>query len=67
MANGNANGSLHRLHAHDIEIGTSEALERHVTRHVIPPPPVSQCRLDFEHMRPRLYATRRGGLPLPVN
>jgi glycerol uptake facilitator-like aquaporin len=55
MANDNhPNGNLHRLHTHDIEIGASEALERHITRHVIPPPPVSQRRLDFEHSRPRI-------------
>jgi len=55
MANGNTNDDLHRLHTHDIEIGISEALEKQITRHVIPPPPVSQRRLDFEHKRPRLY------------
>ena len=54
MANGNANGDLRRLHTHDIEIGTSEALERHISRHVIQPPPVSQRKLDFEHARPRI-------------
>jgi len=48
------NGDMHRLHTHDLEIGATEALERHITRHVIPPPPISQKRLDFEHKRPRI-------------
>lgn len=56
MANGSSNDDLRRLHTHDIEIGISEALERHISRHVIRPPAVTQRRLDFEHKRPRLYA-----------
>lgn len=45
---------LDRLHTHDMEVGATEALQRHVTRHVVPPPPVSQRRLNFEHSRPRI-------------
>ena len=45
---------LARQHTGDIEIGYADALQRHVTRHVIPPPPVSQRRIDFEHRRPRV-------------
>ena len=41
--------------AYTLTIGISEALEKQITRYVIPPP-VSQRRLDFEHKRPRLYA-----------
>jgi hypothetical protein len=44
---------MQRLHTADIEIGYSEALQKHVSRHVIPPKSVSQRRLDFEHRRPR--------------
>jgi hypothetical protein len=44
---------MQRLHTHDIEIGTSEVLQRHITRHVAATKPVSQRRLDFEHRRPR--------------
>ncbi|RMZ76325.1 hypothetical protein DV738_g4973, partial [Chaetothyriales sp. CBS 135597] len=45
------------LHPHqldDVEIGVSEAIERHITRHVVPTKPVSQRKLEFEHKRPRL-------------
>jgi hypothetical protein len=45
---------LRRQTTGDIEIGYSEALERHVTRHVVPPKPVSQRKIDFEHHRPRI-------------
>lgn len=38
----------------DIEIGVSDALQRHVTRHVVSPRPVSDKRLAFEHARPRI-------------
>ena len=38
----------------NLEVGYSEALRRHITRHVVQGPPVSQRRLDFEHYRPRL-------------
>lgn len=37
----------------DLEMGYTEALRRHVTRHVVERPPVSQRRLGFEHRRPR--------------
>jgi hypothetical protein len=46
------NHNLHRLETHDIEIGISEALQRHATRHVAPKP-VSRRVLDFERRRPR--------------
>lgn len=45
---------LVRQHTHDIELGYSEALQRHITRHVVPPKQVSQRKLDFEHRRPRI-------------
>ena len=45
--------NLARQATGDIEIGVAEVLQRHVTRHVVPPPPVSQRKLDFEHRRPR--------------
>lgn len=33
---------------------------RHVTRHVVAPPPVTQRRLDFEHRRPRVLREMLG-------
>jgi len=42
-----------RLHTNDLEIGITEAVQRHVTRHVVPPKPISQRKLTFEHRRPR--------------
>ncbi|KAK5210645.1 hypothetical protein LTR47_001365 [Exophiala xenobiotica] len=43
-----------RMHTNDIEIGVSDALQRHITRHVVQPKPVSQRKLNFEHKRPRI-------------
>jgi hypothetical protein len=48
-------GNMRRLQTHDIELGVSDVLQRHVTRHVAQAPPVSQKRLDFEHTRPRWF------------
>ena len=45
---------MERQHTGDIEIGVSDALQRHITRHVVPPKPVSQRKLNFEHKRPRI-------------
>ena len=42
-----------RLATHDMEIGITDAVQRHVQRHVVAPKPVSQRKLDFEHSRPR--------------
>src|SRR5205085_2174650 len=44
---------LDRLHTGDIEVGISEALQRHATRHVVPPKPISPQVLNFERRRPR--------------
>ena len=46
-------GPAHRLHTGELEIGVTDAVQRHATRHVVPPKPVSQRKLDFEHARPR--------------
>lgn len=43
-----------RLQDNTLEIGYTEALRKHVTRHVVQAPPVSQKRLEFEHRRPHL-------------
>ena len=43
----------HRLHTNEMEVGVTDAVQRHVKRHVVPPKPVSQRKLDFEHARPR--------------
>ncbi|KAF2402289.1 aquaporin-like protein [Trichodelitschia bisporula] len=45
---------LHRLNTQDIELGTTQVLQRHLTRHVGTARPISQRRLDFEFARPRL-------------
>jgi len=42
-----------RLPTSDMELGVTEAIQKHVTRHAVTPKPVSQRRLDFEHARPR--------------
>jgi hypothetical protein len=42
-----------RLHTNDMEIGVTDAVQRHIQRHVVAPKPVSQRKLDFEHSRPR--------------
>jgi hypothetical protein len=41
------------LHTHELEVGVTDAVQRHVQRNVVPPKPVSQSKLDFEHARPR--------------
>jgi len=43
----------HRLHTNDMEIGITDAVQKHMHRHVVAPKPVSQRKLDFEHKRPR--------------
>lgn len=42
-----------RLRTGEMEIGYTEAVERHANRHVVAPKPVSQRKLDFENARPR--------------
>jgi len=44
---------IRRLRTNDMEVGITEAVERHVQRHVVTPKPVSQKKLDFEYSRPR--------------
>ncbi|KAF3406556.1 Aquaporin-3 [Talaromyces pinophilus] len=44
---------LSRLQTHDIEIGVTDALQRHASRHVAQHKPVSQRVLDYERRRPR--------------
>ncbi|KAM3455673.1 hypothetical protein NHJ6243_008422 [Beauveria neobassiana] len=44
---------LTRLHTHDLELGVTDAIQRHVSRHVVAAKPVSHRRLDFERARPR--------------
>jgi hypothetical protein len=54
-ANGHTTGhDMTRLHTHEMEIGVTEAAQRHAARHNVPSRrPVSQRKLDFEHSRPR--------------
>jgi len=44
-----------RLHTNDMEIGITDALQKHITRHVVQPKPVSQRKLTYEHARPRWF------------
>ncbi|KAL9091468.1 MAG: hypothetical protein Q9165_004854 [Trypethelium subeluteriae] len=44
---------IERLQTGDLELGATEAVQRHVTRTVVQPAPVTQRKLDFEHSRPR--------------
>ncbi|KAK8073618.1 hypothetical protein PG994_004517 [Apiospora phragmitis] len=48
-----ASEPLERAHSHDLELGATEAIQRHATRSVIAHKPVSQRKLDFERKRPR--------------
>ncbi|KAI9703779.1 MAG: hypothetical protein M1836_007549 [Candelina mexicana] len=50
MANLN---DMSRLHTNDLEIRATEAVQRHLSRHVVASKSVSQRKLDFEHSRPR--------------
>lgn len=50
MSNGE---HLERLKTAELELGATEAIQRHLTRKVVEPKPVSQRKLDFEHARPR--------------
>lgn len=36
-----------------VEMGATEAVQQHLSRHVVAGKPVSQRKLDFEHARPR--------------
>lgn len=42
-----------RLHTNQLEVGVTDAIQRHVHRDVVPSKPVTQRKLDFEHSRPR--------------
>ncbi|PNS20667.1 hypothetical protein CAC42_2912 [Sphaceloma murrayae] len=44
---------MHRLRTNDMEIGATEAVQKHMSRHVVATKPVSQRKLNFEHSRPR--------------
>ncbi|KAK0322367.1 hypothetical protein LTR82_006820 [Friedmanniomyces endolithicus] len=48
-----SNHPLRQLHTHDLELGATEAIQKHYSRHVVEARPVSQRKLDFEHSRPR--------------
>jgi hypothetical protein len=44
---------LDRLKTHELELGATDAVQRHYSRHVVERRPISQRKLDFEHSRPR--------------
>ena len=45
---------MQRLHTNDMELGVTDALQQHISRHVIAPKAVSARKLKFEHSRPRI-------------
>ncbi|KAE9984017.1 hypothetical protein EG328_009274 [Venturia inaequalis] len=49
-----ASNNTERIRTHDIEVGVSDVLQHHISRHVVALKPVSQRRLDFENKRPRI-------------
>jgi len=56
VENGHTTGyEARRLHTNDMEIGVTDAVQRHVQRNVVAPKPVTQRKLDFEHSRPRWF------------
>lgn len=50
-----SDSNLRQLHTNDLELGATEAVQQHVTRHVVAATgvAVSQRKLDFERRRPR--------------
>lgn len=42
---------INRLQTNDLELGITEAVQKHISRTVVSPKPVSQRKLDFEHAR----------------
>jgi hypothetical protein len=44
---------IERLQTAELELGATEAVQRHISRKVVDTKPVSQAKLDFEHARPR--------------
>ena len=60
MAHNNGSTDMTRMHTGEMELGYTEALQKHITRHVVPPKPVSQRKLDFEHKRPRILREMAG-------
>ncbi|KAF4551365.1 Hypothetical protein D9617_13g098630 [Elsinoe fawcettii] len=48
-----ASDPMHRLATNDMEIGATEAVQKHFERHVVATKPVSQRKLNFERSRPR--------------
>jgi len=43
-----------RLNIDAVELGATEAVQQHQSRHVVATKPVTQRKLDFEHRRPRI-------------
>ncbi|KAG9581334.1 aquaporin-like protein, partial [Aureobasidium melanogenum] len=48
-----SDNNMQRLHTNDLELGATEAIQRHYERHVVSTKPVSQRKLDYERARPR--------------
>ena len=46
--------NLYRTDDYVVELGATEAVQQHMSRHVVATKPVSQRKLDFEHKRPRI-------------
>ncbi|MCJ1463423.1 hypothetical protein MMC07_002030 [Pseudocyphellaria aurata] len=43
-----------RLNTYDLELGATEAVQKHFSRNIVASKTVSQRKLDFEHARPRI-------------
>lgn len=48
-----SHNDLNRMRTNDLELGTTDAIQRHYSRHVVSRKRVSQRKLDFERARPR--------------
>lgn len=55
-----SHNDLRRQATHDIELGAADALQKHITRHVVQPRPVSARKLRYEHARPRILREMLG-------
>lgn len=53
MTTNDDTNNLRQLHTNDLELGATEAVQQHISRHVVAAKPVSQRKLNFEHSRPR--------------
>ena len=58
-----AGNDVRRLHTHELEVGVTDAVRRHVQRHVIPPKPASSGSLILNTLD---HSGREKWLPKPL-